>query len=76
MEAIDPGTTGRGDPTAQKRGRRLQRRKATCARYDVCSRTLERWEKDPALNFPKPTIINGRKYDDPDALDAWDESRG
>jgi hypothetical protein len=32
------------------------------ARYNVTERTLDRWERDPRLNFPKPEIINRRKY--------------
>lgn len=50
----------------------LQPRSKTKQRYKVCARTLERWEKNPVLNFPKPTIINGRKYDDEAKLDIWD----
>jgi hypothetical protein len=54
-------------------GKKLPRRK-TCERYGVCDRTLTRWERDPRLNFPPPTIINGRKYDDEDRLTAWDRA--
>ena len=50
----------------------LQPRRVTIARYGRSGRTLERWEQDPDLAFPKATIIRGRKYDDPAALDAWD----
>jgi len=57
----------------QTSGRKLPRRK-TCDRYGVCDRTITRWERDPDLNFPKPTIINGRKYDDEDQLTAWDRA--
>jgi hypothetical protein len=52
-------------------GRKLPRRK-TCERYGVCDRTISRWEHDPNLNFPAPTIINGRKYDDEERLTDWD----
>jgi hypothetical protein len=54
-------------------GRKLPRRK-TCERYGVCDRTISRWERDPNLNFPSPTIINGRKYDDEDQLTDWDRA--
>ncbi len=54
-------------------GRKLPRRK-TCERYGVCPRTISRWERDPRLNFPAPTIINGRLYDDEDQLTDWDRS--
>jgi len=41
-------------------------------RYDRHRTTLNRWLKDPALGFPKPTRIRGRLYWDEAALDAWD----
>jgi hypothetical protein len=44
-------------------------------RYGVCSRTLARWDNNPELNFPKPTIINGRKYRSEDELASWDRLR-
>jgi hypothetical protein len=48
-----------------------QKRKKTAERYGVCTRTVERWEEnDPT--FPKSMIRNGRKYDNEEALDAWD----
>jgi hypothetical protein len=48
------------------------KRKKTAARYDVVPRTIERWEADPKLNFPRSMIRNGRRYDDEAQLDAWD----
>jgi hypothetical protein len=51
-----------------------QPRSHTCRRYGVCARTVERWERDPDLNFPPPTKIRGRKYDDEDELTAWDNA--
>jgi hypothetical protein len=44
-------------------------------RYGVCSRTLARWDNNPELNFPRPSIINGRKYRSEDELAAWDRLR-
>ena len=35
--------------------------------------TLWRWEKNPALDFPKPDITEPRKLWDEAKLDAWDE---
>jgi hypothetical protein len=45
-----------------------------CDRYNVTSMTLWRWDRDPALNFPKPIRIRRRKYRDVDELDAFDEA--
>jgi hypothetical protein len=42
------------------------------ARYDVHTRTLKRWDKNPALNFPPAIKINERNYRDVDQLDSWD----
>jgi hypothetical protein len=50
------------------------KRAKTMQRYGVCRRTVERWEADLAMAFPKSRIINGRKYDNEEALDAWDAS--
>jgi hypothetical protein len=74
MQTLDPGVTGRRVPGEHKRGRKLPRKK-TCERYGVCSKTIERWEKNPALGFPRALVINGRKYDDEDELDEWDATR-
>jgi DNA-binding transcriptional MerR regulator len=55
-------------------GRKLPTRKV-CDRYDVVPRTIARWERNPELNFPQPTVINGRKYYDDDALTAFDRAQ-
>jgi hypothetical protein len=41
-------------------------------RYGVHLRTLDRWDKTPSLDFPKPVYMRGRKYRDEAALDKWD----
>jgi len=46
--------------------------RAVCERYSVTDRTVSRWERDPDLKFPQPTVINGRKYYDLNELEAWD----
>lgn len=46
-----------------------------CQRYQVVARTLARWDANPSLNFPAPVFINGRKYRDEAALDAWDRDQ-
>jgi len=48
------------------------KRRKTAERYGVSTRTIERWEADPKLNFPLSMIRNGRKYDDDAKLDRWD----
>jgi hypothetical protein len=44
-------------------------------RYDVSTRTIERWERDPALKFPRPAVVNRRKYFSELELIAWDGAR-
>jgi hypothetical protein len=46
--------------------------KRVAERYDVTTRTLVRWDETPALRFPPPILINGRRYRDVSKLDAWD----
>jgi hypothetical protein len=46
-----------------------------CARYEVCTRTLARWDASSTLGFPKPIVINGRKYRREDELEAWERAR-
>ena len=42
-------------------------------RYHVHPHTLRRWDKNPALKFPPPIYMNGRRYRDVEKLDAWDQ---
>lgn len=46
--------------------------RAVCARYEVVSRSIERWLERSELGFPQPTYINKRRYWDAAELDAWD----
>jgi hypothetical protein len=42
-------------------------------RYGVSSpSTFWRWDNDPDSKFPRPVIINGRKFRDIAELDAYD----
>jgi hypothetical protein len=41
-------------------------------RYHVHPHTLRRWDKNPALDFPPPVYVNGRRYREAEKLDAWD----
>jgi hypothetical protein len=45
------------------------------ARYGISPMTRWRWEHDTELNFPQPTIINGRKYWCLEALEDWERAR-
>ncbi len=44
-------------------------------RYSKTAMTIHRWERDPALAFPVPIIINGLRYYDLAELEAWEEAR-
>lgn len=46
------------------------------ARYDnVCARTIDRWIADDELGFPRPTMINGRRYWRLGELQQWERER-
>ena len=47
----------------------------TARRYGVSDRTIVRWEQDPALCFPQPMHVNGRKFYPLDELEAWERMR-
>jgi hypothetical protein len=49
--------------------------KATAERYGVSTRTIERWRRDPKLNFPKPDNVNSRNYDWLSKLVSWERQR-
>ena len=71
MLACDPGTTGR-KPTNDDQ---LLPARIVWTRYSVTSRTLDRWVADPRLGFPRPILINRRRYFSADAIAAWERSR-
>jgi hypothetical protein len=43
-------------------------------RYDVVTRTLQRWDEQPELEFSKPIYIRRRRYRAIAALDKWDRA--
>jgi hypothetical protein len=45
------------------------------ARFGVVDRTLDRWVADPRLKFPRPVIINKRRYFRLSELEAWERGR-
>jgi hypothetical protein len=42
-------------------------------RYNIHVRTIERWIEDPALLFPKPLYIRGRRYFKTAEIQAWED---
>jgi predicted DNA-binding transcriptional regulator AlpA len=52
-------------------GRKLLTRHL-CARYRVSDRTIDRWMRDPRLEFPQPIIVNRRRYWDESEIAAFD----
>ena len=44
-------------------------------RYGRNPRTIERWEQSAELAFPRPLIINKRKYWSLEELEAWERAR-
>jgi hypothetical protein len=51
--------------------RRIPARKVI-DRFGVCDRTLSNWLADPKLGFPRPVVINGRRYFDEDEIVAFE----
>lgn len=50
-------------------------RNAELARYlNRTKMTVWRWQRDPELEFPQPTVINGISYTDLNEIDAWMKS--
>jgi predicted DNA-binding transcriptional regulator AlpA len=47
----------------------------TMQRYGIADRTLDRWLADPALGFPKPVVVNRRRYFRVADLTAWERDR-
>jgi hypothetical protein len=45
------------------------------ARYQVTSRTIDSWDRQPGLNFPKAIRINRRKYRHLSELESWERER-
>jgi len=44
-------------------------------RYHVTSRTIDRWDRQPDLGFPKAVRINQRKYRRLSELEIWERGR-
>lgn len=44
-------------------------------RLGTTTRSLFRWTTQPELNFPRPRLINGRRYFSSAEIEAWQRSR-
>ena len=49
--------------------------KAVARRYGVVVRTVDRWLDNPKLGFPKPEVVNNRRYWWLNKLCRWDRAR-
>jgi predicted DNA-binding transcriptional regulator AlpA len=50
-------------------------RRQVAEKFLISERTVDRWERDPELDFPAPADVNGRFYWSEAALDRWMASR-
>jgi predicted DNA-binding transcriptional regulator AlpA len=73
MHVTEPGVTGRAPLNADDLGLLPARR--VMARYQVSDRTIDRWLDDPRLKFPRPIVINRRRYFRLSELMAWECER-
>jgi predicted DNA-binding transcriptional regulator AlpA len=44
-------------------------------RYQISEMTMWRWEKNEAIQFPKPMVVGRRKYFKEEELTAWERDR-
>jgi hypothetical protein len=44
-------------------------------RFGVTDRTLDRWLANSALNFPRPLVINRRRYFLLDEIEEWERAQ-
>jgi len=61
-------------PRSETTGQKLPTQKVA-DRYGVSRRSVERWEDDPKLEFPRAMVVNRRKYFDLAQLEAWERRR-
>jgi predicted DNA-binding transcriptional regulator AlpA len=58
--------------TKEKRRRQLQSARSVAERYGVSVRTIDRWLEDLELGFPKPLVINRRRFFYDDQIEAFE----
>lgn len=45
------------------------------SRYGITDRTLARWLENEELQFPRPLVVNGRRYWRLGDLECWERAR-
>jgi hypothetical protein len=63
------------DPPFSPEADRQLPAKVVARRYGVVVRTIDRWLADPNLEFPKPEVVNHRRYWWVNKLRRWDRAR-
>jgi predicted DNA-binding transcriptional regulator AlpA len=71
MNTISPGDKGRAPEGADQ----LLPARAVMTRYGICDRTLDRWLVSERLSFPRPTMINKRRYFRLDEIEKWERAQ-
>jgi predicted DNA-binding transcriptional regulator AlpA len=74
MQTLQPGITGRRR-APEPRSKKLLPTRLVMDRYSVSDRTVDRWVADPALKFPRPLVINRKRFFYEHELDAFDATR-
>ena len=46
--------------------------KVVCARFGITPRTIDRWLRNQALDFPRPLVVNRRRYFNEAHLRDWE----
>lgn len=75
MDTIAPGVTGRHFGNDDDDGGPLLPTRLVLARYHIVDRTLDRWLADPALEFPRPLVVNKRRFFRERELVDWERQR-
>lgn len=44
-------------------------------RFGITGRTLDRWLANESLKFPRPLVINNRRYFDENQIVTWERAR-
>ena len=63
------------DPPVNPETDRRLPAKLVAQRYGVVVRTIGRWLDNPKLRFPKPEVVNNRRYWSLNKLRRWDRAR-